>query len=73
RRVEARADAHALALTRDAETFGQMQARLAEANLANVDPSRFEYVMFASHPTTVQRIAAARVFGRDADASGVPA
>ena len=44
-----------------------MQARLAEINLANVDPRRFEYVMFASHPTTVQRIAAARVFARDHD------
>ena len=48
-----------------------MQARLAEVNLANVDPRRFEYLMFASHPTTVQRIAAARVFGRDYEAGVV--
>jgi STE24 endopeptidase len=54
-----------LRLTGDAVSFGAMQARLAEVNLANVDPRRFDYVMFASHPTTVQRIAAARVFGRD--------
>jgi STE24 endopeptidase len=65
RRVERRADTHALRLTGDAVSFGAMQARLAEVNLANVDPRRFDYVMFASHPTTVQRIAAARVFGRD--------
>jgi STE24 endopeptidase len=76
RRIEARADTHALRLTSDATTFGRMQALLAEVNLANVNPNRFEYLMFASHPTTVQRIAAARVFGRDRDgagnASGVP-
>ena len=48
-----------------------MQARLAEVNLANVDPLRFEYLMFASHPTTVQRIAAARVYGRDHEAGVV--
>jgi STE24 endopeptidase len=65
RRIETRADTHALRLTGDAVSFGAMQARLAEVNLANVDPHRFEYVMFASHPTTVQRIAAARVFDRD--------
>jgi STE24 endopeptidase len=73
RRVESRADTHALRLTNDANSFGQMQARLAEVNLANVDPHRLEYMMFASHPTTVQRIAAARVFGRERDATGVAA
>ncbi|HEY7173704.1 MAG TPA: M48 family metalloprotease [Micromonosporaceae bacterium] len=71
RRVETRADSHALRLTADADTFGKMQARLAAVNLSNVDPRRFEYVVFASHPTTVQRIAAARVFGRGADTPGV--
>ena len=71
RRIETRADTHALRLTGDAVSFGAMQARLAEVNLANVDPRRFEYLMFASHPTTVQRIAAARVFGRDVEAGAV--
>ena len=71
RRIEARADTHALRLTGDAVSFGAMQARLAEVNLANVDPRRFEYLMFASHPSTVQRIAAARAFGRDREAGAV--
>jgi STE24 endopeptidase len=71
RRIETRADTHALRLTGDALVFGAMQARLAEVNLANVDPRPFEYLMFASHPTTVQRIAAARVFGRDREAGVV--
>jgi STE24 endopeptidase len=73
RRIETRADTHALRLTGDPTTFGAMQARLAAVNLANVDPNRFEYVMFASHPTTVQRIAAGHVFGRDHEVPEVAA
>jgi STE24 endopeptidase len=64
RRVEARADAHALALTGDAATFEAMQSRLALVNLADVDPHPVEFALFASHPSTVQRMAAARAFGR---------
>jgi len=66
RRIEARADAHALALTNDAATAEAMERRLAQTNLADVDPNRFEYFMFASHPSTVERIAAARAFARGA-------
>jgi STE24 endopeptidase len=64
RHIEARADTHALRLTGDAATFEQMQARLAELNLANVDPNTFEFVMFASHPSTVQRMAAGIAFAQ---------
>jgi STE24 endopeptidase len=64
RRTEARADAHALALTRDAAAFEAMQRRLSTVNLADPDPPRWEYALFASHPTTVQRMAAARAFAR---------
>lgn len=64
RRIEARADTHALQLTGDPVAFEQMQARLADLNLSNVDPSPFEYIMFASHPSTVQRMAAAIAYGR---------
>lgn len=64
RRVEARADAHALALTNDADTVEAMERRLAATNLADVDPNRFEYYMFASHPSVVERIAAARAYAR---------
>ncbi len=64
RRVEARADAHALALTEDPAAFEAMQARLATVNLADPDPPRWEYLWSASHPSTVERIAAARAYAR---------
>jgi STE24 endopeptidase len=64
RRTEARADAHALALTGDPAAFEAMQRRLSTVNLADPDPPRWEYAWFASHPTTVQRIAAARAYAR---------
>jgi STE24 endopeptidase len=59
RHIEARADTHALRLTNDPLTFEQMQARLAQVNIGNVDPNPFEYLLFANHPSTVQRMAAA--------------
>jgi STE24 endopeptidase len=64
RRTEARADVHALALTGDAAAFEAMQRRLSTVNLADPDPPRWEYAFFATHPTTVQRMAAARAYAR---------
>ncbi|KWV32196.1 M48 family metallopeptidase [Micromonospora rifamycinica] len=64
RRVEARADAHALALTGDPATFEAMQRRLAGVNLGDPDPPRWEYLWSASHPSTVERMAAARAYAR---------
>ena len=64
RRIEARADAHALALTGDPATFEAMQGRLALVNLGDVDPNPWEYLLFASHPSTVERMAAARAWAR---------
>jgi STE24 endopeptidase len=64
RRVEARADTHALDLTGDPETFESMQRRLGTVNLADPDPPHWEHAMFASHPSTVQRMAAARAYAR---------
>jgi len=60
RRVEARADQHALRLTGDSAEFAAMQLRLAELNITDVHPPRIEYLLFATHPDTVQRLAAAR-------------
>lgn len=65
RRVEARADTHALELTRDPGTFAAMQQRLALVNLSDVDPNPFEYVLLFTHPSTVRRIAAARAWARE--------
>jgi STE24 endopeptidase len=64
RRIEARADAHALALTGDPATFEAMQRRLAGVNLADPDPPAWEHRYFASHPSIVERVAAARAYAR---------
>ncbi|GGL20435.1 M48 family metallopeptidase [Mangrovihabitans endophyticus] len=66
RRVEARADAHALALTGDAGTFEAMQRRLGTVNLSDPDPPTWEYLMSATHPSTVERMAGARAYARGA-------
>ncbi|MCX5066447.1 M48 family metallopeptidase [Micromonospora lupini] len=66
RRVEARADAHALALTGDPVSFESMQRRLGSVNLGDPDPPRWEYLYSASHPSTVERMAAARAYAREA-------
>ena len=64
RRIEARADDHALVLTNDPATVQTMEQRLAVTNLADVDPPRWEYLMFASHPSVVERMAAAKAYAR---------
>ncbi|GAA1226531.1 hypothetical protein GCM10009665_16330 [Kitasatospora nipponensis] len=62
RRMEARADWHALELTDDPAQFIAMQRRLALTNVADVDPPRLLELLFASHPGTARRIAAARAW-----------
>jgi len=69
RRVEARADVHALELTRDPTTLTQMQRRLALASKADLTPNQLMFAWFGSHPTSAQRMAAARSW---AAANGVP-
>jgi STE24 endopeptidase len=64
RLIEARADAHALELTADPASFEAMQRRLGSVNLSDPDPPTWEHLMFASHPSTVERMAAARAYAR---------
>jgi STE24 endopeptidase len=64
RRIEARADVHALDLTRDPAAFAQMQRRLAVSNLSDVDPSPVVFGLFSTHPTAPQRISLARDWAR---------
>jgi len=66
RRIEARADAHALALTGDPATFEAMQRRLGGVNLSDPDPPVWEQTLAAGHPSTVERMAAARAYARGA-------
>ncbi|MDI2126117.1 M48 family metallopeptidase [Yinghuangia seranimata] len=60
RRLEARADVHALDLTRDPDAFIAMQRRLALANKSNLTPNPVLQALFGSHPSTAERIALAR-------------
>ncbi|GGM66555.1 M48 family metallopeptidase [Dactylosporangium sucinum] len=64
RRVEARADQHALELTGDPAGFEAMQSRLSLVNLGDPDPNPVEQFLFGSHPTAVERMAAARAYAR---------
>ncbi len=64
RRVETRADVHALDLTRDPDAMIEMQQRLSTTNLSDLDPSPLVFGMFATHPTGPQRIALARTWER---------
>ena len=56
----ARAGAH----RRSGHVRADADAGSAALNLADVDPTRLEYLLFASHPSTVERMAAARAFAR---------
>jgi STE24 endopeptidase len=60
RQVEARADQHALDLTREPAAMVRIQENLAVRNIADLDPPWWAYVMFATHPTAAQRIEMAR-------------
>ena len=64
RRIEARADVHSLDLTRDPATFIASEQRLARTNLGDLEPNRFAYLLFATHPSTTERIAVAREWER---------
>jgi STE24 endopeptidase len=64
RKIETRADVHALDLTRDVDTFLATQRRLALTNLSDLDPHPLAYAFFATHPGVVERIALAREWQR---------
>ena len=69
RRVEARADVHALDLTREPVAAIAMQRRLSTTNLSDLDPSPLVFGLFSTHPTGPQRIALARTW---AEVNDVP-
>ena len=64
RRIETRADVHALNLTHDPSTMVAMQRRLSITNLSDSSPSWLVFGLFATHPTGPQRIALARDWAR---------
>lgn len=64
RKIETRADVASLDLTRDPETFIETQKRLARANVSDLDPNPLAFLLFATHPSTTQRLALAREWER---------
>lgn len=60
RRIERQADDFALARTGDARAFVSAMERLADLNLAQRRPPRFEELVLYSHPSVDRRIARAR-------------
>ena len=65
RRIERRADQHCLRRTSDPSTVVAMQRTLAVTNLAPLRPPRLLQLWFGTHPTSPERIAAARTWARD--------
>ena len=63
RRIERRADAFSLDLVRDPVTVARMQRALAVTNVAPLRPPRLLHLWFGTHPTSPERIAAARGWG----------
>ena len=59
RKVEASADGFALELTRDPGALIDLQVQLARTNLSDPDPPGWSHALFATHPSTVERIGAA--------------
>lgn len=72
REIEARADQHALDLTKDPQTFAQMQRRLAVASKSDVTPNPLLYRWFGTHPATIERLAAARWWATEHDVQVPP-
>ncbi len=62
RDVEASADAFALRITDDPQGMADLQVRLAERNLSDVDPPGWATTLFGTHPTTLERIGSARAW-----------
>ncbi|SFE96899.1 STE24 endopeptidase [Actinacidiphila alni] len=62
RRVERRADRHALELTADPAGFIAMQRRLTVVNVGEPSPPRALHLLFGTHPAPAERIAAARAW-----------
>jgi STE24 endopeptidase len=62
--AEARADWAALEVSRDPETAVAVERRLALVNRANLRPNRLLTAWFATHPTTMARIAQAWLWAR---------
>ena len=59
RAIEARADREALAITGDAQSYDDLMVLLATTNKSTLQPPQWRYALLFTHPTPLQRIAAA--------------
>jgi STE24 endopeptidase len=64
RREEAEADWSSLRATRDPQAATGLFVHLSSTSLANPDPPTWSYVLYADHPTIVQRIAMVEAWRR---------
>ncbi|MEX0972962.1 MAG: M48 family metalloprotease [Solirubrobacterales bacterium] len=64
RAMEARADTYALELTGDPKAQIGLHRRLAIANISDPSPPPILHTIFATHPTTIERIGAAVASGQ---------
>jgi len=64
RAFERQADRISLELTGDPQTFIEMEVKLSRMNASDVEPSSVFYYWFYTHPSPLERIAAARSFGK---------
>jgi STE24 endopeptidase len=64
RHIEARADMHALDLTRDPATYVAMQRSLSVRNLDELSPNLLECALWNDHPAGPERIAMGRDWAR---------
>ncbi|SEN70453.1 STE24 endopeptidase [Actinacidiphila rubida] len=62
RRVERRADVHALDLTAAPAAFAAMQRRLTVVNVGHPDPPRLLHLLLSTHPAPAERIRLARAW-----------
>ncbi len=62
RRIERRADQHALALTAAPREFAAMQRRLTVVNVGDPNPPQLLHRLMGTHPTASERITAARTW-----------
>jgi STE24 endopeptidase len=70
RRRERAADAYAVRLTGEGETYARAMERLVAQNLMELRPPRLLHALTASHPAPAERIAAARGAGLAARGAG---
>ncbi|MBE2319984.1 M48 family metalloprotease [Solirubrobacter sp. CPCC 204708] len=59
RAIERRADAFALELTNEPEAMIGFERRITVKNVGDPDPPRWQQLLLATHPTTMERIGAA--------------